>query len=95
MPKKLLVDRRRETKMFIKEGDKSELFIAGIEAARDGRGLFLADRDNKKVKYFNRETETISVLCSSDFYVSNLLLLADGSAFAAFEKKGNGFFFDF
>ena len=81
--------------MFIKKGDKSVLFITGIEASRDGRGLFLADFYNKKVKYFNRETETISVLCSSDFYVSNLLLLADGSAFAAFEKTSTGFFFDF
>ena len=81
--------------MFIKEGDK-ELLISGMEPSSDRRGLFLADFRNKKVKYFNRETETISVLCSSDFCVSNLLLLAaDGSAFATFERSQTGFFFDF
>ena len=67
--------------MFIKEGEEKELCISGIEKSSDGRGLFLADFTNKKVKYFNRETETTSVLYSSDFKVVNLLLLADGSSF--------------
>ena len=85
MSEKLIVDRRREQKMFLKEGDKEDLWISGIEKSRDRRGLFLADCFNRRVKYFNRETEKISVLYSSDFQVSNVLLLADGSAFATFE----------
>ena len=96
MPQKLFVDRRRNTNMFIKEGDNKELWILGIEESSDRRGLFLADYHNSKVKYFNRETETISVLYNSDFWVSNLLLLAaDGSAFATFESTNSGFLFDF
>ncbi len=81
--------------MFIKEGDKRELCILGIEESRDGRGLFLADCDNKKVKYFNRDTEAMSVLCSSDFEVLNVLLLADGSVFVTFECSKTGLFFEF
>ena len=96
MPQKLIVDRRRAQKMFIKEGDKEDLLIFGMEESSDRRGLFLADCLNKKMKYFNRETETISVLYSSDIDISNLLLLAaDGSAFATFEVSQTGFFFDF
>ena len=97
MPQKLLIDRRRNKNMFIKEGDNKELSILGIEESSDRRGLFLADYHNSKVKFFKRETETISVLYSSDFCVSNVLLLgADGSAFATFEStKEKGFFCDF
>ncbi len=92
MPEKLLVDRRRAAKMVLKEGGELSLYISGMEASSDRRGLFLADFYNKKVKYFKRETETITVLYSSDFWVSNLLLLAaDGSAFATFEDTYQGF----
>ena len=69
----------------------------GIEESSDRRGLFLADYLNQKVKYFSKETETISVLYSSEFGVSNLLhRAADGSAFATFEcRKNKGFLFEF
>ena len=96
MPQKLLVEGRPTGTMFLKEGDEKEVYISGMDESSDRGGLFLADCNNKRVKYFNRKGKTISVLYSSDFCVLNLLLLAaDGSAFATFERlDATGIFVD-
>ena len=96
MLQQLLVGRRREQNMFIKEGDKQELWIWGMEESSDRRGLFLADFHNQNVKYFKRDKEMSRVVYQSDLCVSNLRLLADyASAFITFESTCAGFFFNF
>ena len=96
MPQKLVVDRRRSVNMFKTEGDSKETRILGMEQSSDIRGLFLADYESCKVKYFNRDTETTDEIHHSASHILNVLLLAaDGSSFVTFESSLGSFFLEF
>ena len=80
--------------MFLKPGEIPTIWISGMDASSDRRGLFLADSHNKKVKYFVRDTETVCDLYSSNFTILNVRLLsADGSYLVTFECSETGFIF--
>ncbi len=76
---------RKTKSLFRKEEEKGELSIYGIERLID-KGFFLADYCNYNVKFFDKETETSSVVYRSKWGVSSVRLLADESGFLTFEN---------
>ncbi len=87
MPQKLIVNRRMIKNLFIKEGDQKELSLWAIEESTDKRGFYLADLYNQNVKFFNREeAASCRILYRSDFCISAVLPLTDGSGILTVEN---------
>ncbi len=82
---KLVIGRKLNQNVLKQEGDSEDGVIYGISKVNNKRDLLLADYYNRKVKLFIQQEGNIKVLYTSQFYISKVNLLQNGTGLLTYE----------